>query len=1163
MASYGQCRMEEILVVRTSEPAGESALLSSNLRNVSLDQKWTSNNDVVFLSGTQAIAKVMLIQRALDRRMNLNTAGFVSGYRGSPVGGVDSTLWSISKLLHENQIVFRPGINEDLAATAVRGTQQVNSVPGALVDGVFAAWYGKGPGVDRSGDALKHGNFLGASRDGGVLVFFGDDHAGKSSTVAHQSEQALAASLIPSLYPADVQEILDFGVLGIALSRYSGAWVGIKCLNDVIDTTATVDVDVDRYQFVRPPYPDDLPDGLHAKVGPFNPLANERVVLEHRLPLVQAFVRANNVDRVVFQSERPKIGLIASGRAFGDLRAALDLLGLDERRAAELGLSLFKVGCIWPLEPERIREFATGHDVVLVVEDKKSLIEEQLASLLVNCTQRPVLIGKRDKTGKPLLSSTTPLDPITIAKVVRDVLVDEGVRVTAPLSEQVSTQLPITLGNQRTPFFCSGCPHSRSTKTPDGSYSMTGIGCHGMASLISSTALPATHMGGEGANWIGMAPFTSTPHIFQNMGEGTYYHSGLLAVRAAVASGVNITFKILYNDAVAMTGGQPVDGPISVPEIAQQVLHEGARKIVILSDDPGRHLGNAGIPKGVHIGHRDELDAVQRELREMPGCTVLIYEQTCAAEKRRRRKRGTYPIPEERLLISEAVCEGCGDCGDQSTCVSLLPVETALGRKRQIDQSSCNQDFSCLNGFCPSFISVRSAKQSNSRRPKSELKLPETLEEPKVPALGDATYNIIIAGIGGTGVITIGALLGMAAHLEGKAASVCDMTGLAQKNGAVFSHLRVSDRGERIRTQKLTQGEADLLLAMDAVAASSSEVVRTLSNGHTRTIVNTNVVPTAALQLDRDFQVPAEKIMDTLGAKSVETIALNATSIATSLMGDSIAANLFLVGVAMQRGLLPVSPAAVERAIQLNEVAVRFNLAAFKLGRLFVLDRQAVLDQALTGEAPRRPKSLGEVVEHRVALLTQYQNSVYARGYQALVEQVRTAEQRAVPGSESLTMAAAKTYAKLLAYKDEFEVARLLTGPELNAKIVESFGSDAKIAYNLAPPFFSRKMVNGRPMKRKFPASIRPLLAFLAWAKWLRPTKFNPFGVTAERKMERALISEYEELVGVILSKLSAANLNEASRILSLADQVRGFGPVKEQAALRYRAALMQALKAF
>lgn len=1125
----------------------------SALADVSLEDKWTVEKGRVFLNGTQAIARIMLSQSALDVRRGLKTAGFISGYRGSPLGNVDATLWSIERRLEDARIRFLPGINEDMAATAVRGTQQLDAFDHPDVDGVFAAWYGKGPGVDRSGDALKHGNLHGSHPNGGVLVLYGDDHGGKSSSIAHHSEQAMTAALIPSLYPACVGEIIEYGLLGFALSRYSGAWVGLKLVNEVAEQTATVDIDVSACAPVLPETEDLPPEGVHARPRSFGPLREEQIATEHRLPLVQAFVRANRIDRVTFDAPVRRLGLVSAGKSHGDTMQALSLLGLDEETAGSLGISLFKVGCIWPLEPEALRAFARDQAMLFFIEEKQAFIEPQAAALLINQTQRPRLLGKYDETGKALLPLTLQLDPVRVAIAIADRLSELGIE-SAPvyqaadaMRQRLAANVPVAALPKRSPYFCSGCPHSRSTRIPDGSVSLTGIGCHTMVNFVRpDIALPPTHMGGEGGNWIGLAPYTATRHVFQNMGDGTYYHSGLMAIRAAIASGVNITYKILYNDAVAMTGGQPVDGPISVLEIARQVRDEGVTDIRILSETPERWGKNAGLPGGVRVYPRDMLDRVQREMREVQGCSVLIYEQTCAAEKRRRRKRGRYPDPARRLFIAQEVCESCGDCSQQSSCVSIVPVETELGPKRAIDQSSCNKDFSCLDGFCPSFLTVEGA---NPRKPEARAHGidPALLENLPAPARADGPCNLMIAGIGGTGVITVAAVIGMAAHIDGMAASMFDMTGLSQKNGAVFSHVRLATDASSIHAQKLGLGEADLLLAMDAVAALADDARSTVSFGHTAVLVNNDVAPTVAFQFDRDSRVESDLLLRSLkqaaGPDSVEDFSASALSL--SLFGDTIGANMMVVGFALQRGLLPISAAAVEKAIALNGTAVSLNRNAFRLGRLMAVNPGGIAALAAP-VAPKAQPTLEDVVANRSARLVSYQDEELAERYRTLVAKVAEAERRVWPGEQVLTLAVAHSYSRVLAIKDEYEVARLLVSDELWARLTETFEAGGQISYNLAPPFLPGRTANGRPRKRRFDAKRwRPLLRLLAKARWLRKTPFDPFALAAERRAERALVTHYEDLVSHLLSRIETVDHATAAALLRRVDEVRGFGPVK------------------
>ncbi len=983
-----------------------------NVIGISLDDKWAKSKGRIFLSGTQAIVRVLLAQAELDRRAGLNTAGYVSGYRGSPLGNVDTALWSVKNRLAEAGVIFQPGVNEDIAATAVAGTQQIDQLPGARHEGVFAAWYGKGPGVDRSGDAFKHGNYAGAHAKGGVLIFFGDDHAGKSSTVAFQSEQAIVASSIPILYPANPGELVEFGLFGYALSRHSGSWVSIKCVNEIVEQTGTFEIDLEGFAATLPDLPPPPPEGIHARRRAFSPLRDEQIVNEHRMPLVGPFIRANRIDRTIFRGPTPRLGLVAAGKSYGDTRQALEILGLDEEACLGLGVALYKPGCIWPLEAEGLVEFSQGLHSLFVIEEKKAFLEIQAASIFINRDGAPRIVGKRDEAGRTIFSETISLEPTAIALAICDRL-----ELLAPLPANLLTirnrlrvksgNAPVPLDVRRAPFFCSGCPHARSTRIPKGSHAMSGIGCHGMVSFVRpEETLTPMQMGAEGANWLGMAPFTDLPHIFQNMGDGTYYHSGLLAIRAAVASGANITYKILYNDAVAMTGGQPVDGPLSVAEIAQQLRHEGVGRIVVLSDNPDYHRQTGGFPEEVTIGHRDTLDTVQRELREITGVTGLIYEQTCAAEKRRRRKRGTFPNPAKRMFIAHQVCEGCGDCSEQSSCVSIAPRETELGRKRMIDQSSCNKDFSCNRGFCPSFITVYDAEPRKPEGVAIDDSWFGDIPAPVPAALGSESFNLMVAGIGGTGVITVGALLGMAAHIDGKAASLFDMTGLAQKNGAVYSHIRIAETPEAISTQRIGAGEADLLVAFDMVAALASEALNSLAEGRTKAIVNVDVSPMASLQRDRDFRLEPEvlraRLAHAIGADAVH--AAGASDLALKLTGDSISANLMMVGIALQKGLLPVTLASLEQAVELNGVAIGQNLKALALGRLIAAHPERIAAALAKGERPAAelPKDLPEIVAHRSRHLARYQNEALAARYRDLVDRVEAAEQLANPGSTAI-----------------------------------------------------------------------------------------------------------------------------------------------------------------
>ena len=1130
------------------------------LRDATLDDKYTKTQGPVLISGPQAIVRLMLLQREVDRRAGLNTAGYVSGYRGSPVGGIDLAMWEAKTQLDASQIVFAPGVNEDLAATAVWGTQQLRSMKENTVDGVFALWYGKGPGVDRAGDPLKHGNYAGTNAQGGVLAVFGDDHPGKSSTIAHHSEQAMAAHGMPILYPSNVNEFVEYGLLGYALSRYSGCWVGFKVVNETIEQTATVDIDLDALHFERPPTGDLPPEGIHWR-GSFAPMVDEMILKRTKLPLARKFARANGIDRLAFGPAQARFGLVTAGKAYQDTMQALNTLGLDAARAQALGIAVYKVGMIWPLEPEGITAFAAGKQELMFVEEKNPFVESQSAALLYNLPARPRITGKSDETGLPLLPSDALLEPIEVALAIAQRLQANGIwdealaeRVSATRSYRGALLAVVSPGAKRLPFYCSGCPHNTSTNFPQGSVAISGIGCHGMAVWAKPGTLLGTQMGGEGVNWVGLHRFTKTKHVFQNLGDGTYFHSGLLAIRQAIASGANITYKILFNDAVAMTGGQPVDGMVTPAMIAQQVAHEGVKKIVLVSDDPSRH--GSGLPAGVAVLHRDEMDRIQRELRDIPGCTVLIYEQTCASEKRRRRKRGEFADPPKRMFINPDVCEGCGDCSTQSGCVSIEPLETELGRKRQINQSNCNKDYSCVKGFCPSFVTVYDAPPKKRKAALDSDAVFDALPVPAVAAAsGAAPYGLMIAGIGGTGVITVGAVLAMAAHLEGRAASAYDMTGLSQKNGAVYSHLKLADSSAELHSQRLGLGEASLVLAFDMVAALGDESYRAMG-AQTRFLGNDRVQPTAALNFNPDDKVDTallvRKVREKLAADQSDWV--DATGMALALMGDTIASNMLLVGVAAQKGWLPVSVAAIERAIELNAVQVPFNLRAFRLGRLWVHDRARVAamlqDAGATPapSAPVAPLSLDALIEDRRARLVAYQDAAYAQRFTDFMARVTQAERALGDAARDmpLSSAVARGLYKLMAYKDEYEVARLYSDPAFMQRLSAQFEGAPRLAFNLAPPLLAKRdPVTGLLKKGEYGPWMLTAMGWVAKLKFLRGGALDVFGKTEERRMERALIGEYQALVEQLLTGLSAAQLPAAVALAASVDQIRGYGHVK------------------
>jgi len=1054
--------------------------VNAPLRSITLEDKYTLESGRVFLTGIQALARLPMLQRDRDLAAGLNTAGFISGYRGSPLGGLDQALWKAKEQLAAHHIRFQPGVNEDLAATAIWGTQQVNLFPGANYDGVFAMWYGKGPGVDRCGDVFKHANSAGTWRHGGVLAVAGDDHAARSSTVAHQSEHAFKTVMMPVLAPSGVQEYLDLGLHGWALSRYSGCWVAFKAVADTIESSASVDIAPERVRIVIPTDYELPADGLNIR-WPDPPLVQEARLLNHKLYAALAYCRANRLNRVVIDSPNPRLGIITCGKSYLDVRQAFDDLGIDDALAAEIGIRLYKVGMVWPLEADGVRRFAEGLDEILVVEEKRQFIEYQLKEELYNWREdvRPRVIGKFDEKGEwalPhgdwLLPATSELSPAQIARVIADRI---GRRFTSPRIRQrlelieareralAAPVIPI----QRTPTFCPGCPHNTSTRVPEGSMALAGIGCHYMVTWMDRNTATFSHMGGEGAAWIGQAPFTERRHVFANLGDGTYFHSGLLAIRAAVAANVPITYKLLYNDAVAMD-----------------------------------------LPEGIEMRHRRELDAIQRELREVPGVTAIIYDQTCAAEKRRRRKRGKYPDPAVRVFINERVCEGCGDCGVQSNCMAVVPLETEYGRKRAIDQSACNKDYSCLDGLCPSFVTVEGGRLKKGRAMDGDE---SGFVEPRAPVLPDTAepWNILIAGVGGSGVITIGALIGMAAHIDGKGVSVLDMTGLAQKGGAVFSHVRIADSPDDLHAVRIATGEADAVIAGDVIVAASREALIKMAGSRTRAIVNSCETPTAEFTRDPDWQFPLAKMQDAIRSAVGSDAAtfIDATALATRLLGDAIGTNLFLLGHAWQQGLVPVSGAALERAIELNGTAVEANLKAFLWGRRAALNRPGVERYADPHRhEPPAPQTLAELIESRAADLTAYQDVAYAQRYRAQVDQWRAA-------TADFQERVARNYHKLLAVKDEYEIARLYNDPAFREQIGELFEGDYEIRYHLAPPMIS------------------PV--------------------------------DYEADLALALANNSAGNADAVRALLSWPDHVRGYGVVKTKSiaeAMQLRAAAREKL---
>ena len=1107
-------------------------------QKISLNDKYDLTKSPVMLNGTQALVRLMLMQKHRDVQAGLNTAGLVTGYRGSPLGAVDIQMKRAEKHLTASDITFQYGLNEDLAVTALWGAQQAEVRGEGKYDGVFGLWYGKGPGVDRSGDAIRHANMAGSSKYGGVLMAMGDDHTGESSTVLHQSEWSLMDCYLPIVSPAGVQEILDYGIYGIGLSRFSGLWTGLKTMKDTIEVTSVVDGNPDRMQLVTPEF--DMPaDGLNIRLDD-DRFRQENRIIDYKRFAAEAYSHANKMDKRMWGKPGAKIGFVAAGKNWLDLVHAMSLLNIDENMAERLGITTYKVGQTWPLDMKGFNDWAEGLDLIVVVEEKRKLIEIQIKEAIFDDRRGRRVYGwykggaggmHRDE----LFPTKYALDPIMIAEKLGQILIEEG-RETEAIRAGLSALEDAKRADNaeeiaaRLPYFCSGCPHNSSTKLPDGSRAYAGIGCHFMVQWMDRETTGFTHMGGEGVNWVGEAPFSNRKHVFQNLGDGTYNHSGVQAIRAALAEGTNITFKILYNDAVAMTGGQEAEGGLTAQQIAHELTAMGVKTIAVVYDEK-EDVDAKLFPAGMRMHERAELMVVQKEFEQVEGVSAIIYIQTCAAEKRRRRKKGLFPDPDQRVFINSDVCEGCGDCGVQSNCVSIVPKETELGRKRAIDQSSCNKDFSCVKGFCPSFLTIEGAKIR--KEPTAALDLPD-LPTPELPSI-NGTHNVVITGVGGTGVVTIGAVLAQAAQIDGKGAGMMEMAGLAQKGGAVHIHCRIANKPEDISAIRVATGECDALIGGDLVVSAGAKTIGLMKSGKTGAVVNSHEIITGDFTRDTEFQIPSDRLQVALEARLRERLDLfDASELARASMGDSIFSNMMVFGAAWQRGLLPISLEAIQEAITLNGAAVERNLRAFDIGRWAVLYPQEAARLA-EPNVVELPKTLDEKITFRKAHLTDYQGPRLAKRYAKMLDGI---------SDKALKEAVAKGYHKLLSYKDEYEVARLLLSSRQKAEA--EFEGDLKISYNLAPPMLTGTDPNGRPKKRKFGPGMERWLRLLAKFKGLRGTPLDLFGYTAERKMERALIKQYESDMKEWLPKASPEIMEPLIALAELPLEIRGFGPVKQ-----------------
>ncbi|NKB99964.1 MAG: indolepyruvate ferredoxin oxidoreductase family protein [Pseudomonadales bacterium] len=1132
----------------------ESILSKDKRLDMTLDDRLTVEEGWVYMTGMQALVRLPVQQRIRDIARGLDTAGFISGYRGSPLGRYDMELWNTQETLESYNIVFKAGVNEDLAATAAWGSQYVGTFPGATVDGVFSIWYGKAPGMDRSMDALRHANMAGTSPLGGSLLLVGDDHGAKSSTLTCYSDFNFVSAGIPLLAPSNAQEVLDFGLQGIAMSRHSGLLCGIKLVTDVIEGGGSIYVGPNSPEIVTP----DAKEGL--SIQTFTPFVQqEEVLYEHRIDEALIYARQNKLNAITQNTPGATLGIVAASKAYQDLSQALRALGVSDADLGSIGLKVLKVGMVWPLDDQIVREFAQGLDTILVVEEKRPLLEDQIRSILYGEPKAPSIVGKffdgqtyATNRGDQAFPNSGEINPSTIVRVLSKTALNVDPNCGVSLPNFPDKPAAGTVSPIRSPSFCAGCPHGRSTQVVEGSRALAGIGCHSMAMFVDpSTTNTISHMGGEGAMWIGQQPFTDEKHVFTNMGDGTYYHSGFMAIRAAVAADLPITYKLLVNGFMSMTGGQPIEGELSIDQIIGELYAEGVRKITLVSDEPEKY-DTQKLPGYVDIYPRTKLELVQKDLREYDNVSVLIYEQPCATERRRLRKRGKWEDPDKRVFINPSVCEGCGDCGAVSNCMAIEPLETEFGRKRQINQSSCNKDFSCVEGFCPSLVTIEGATPKKSEAGPNVRSFPE-VPEPILPSI-DGSWSVLVAGIGGTGVVTIGQTLAVAAHADGLFSSNLDVTGLAQKYGAVLSHIKIANDPVQLNSTRIATGEADALIGADIIVSAGDEVLATLVPGQSNGVVSTHLIPTAEFARNPDWNIDERILIQRLDqALEGKLLKLDSILLAERILGDAVYANTLLLGAAWQLGAIPVSLEALVHALDLNGVAVEMNIRAFALGRYAAHDLEGALAliQGSASHDKEATPDLDSLIERRVEFLTQYQNVELANKYRQLVDQVRRKEAD-LSTDLTVTHEVARYYFKVLAHKDEWEVARLYADPTFTKTLAEKFDGDLKLTFHVGGWPFGQKVPDSKKViKRAVGGWMMSAFKLMASLRGLRGSWLDPFRNSNDAQAARALIKQYESDIAKILDTLSPHNLEAATRLAAIPDQIRGYGHVREEHATR------------